>query len=514
MRVLGAAKTGGAEGSTVRPVKRALLVAVVVTACSAPMPTIDAGADAGSEDAGTHEWVVVHDDLPGALLSAWESSDGVLYAVGGTARTAFVLRHDSTGWWQMDPGTSSVLWWVHGFSASDVWAVGANGVVTHFDGTRWTVEREQGPATLFGVYGASRDRLIAVGGVVMLSAPQHAVLTRTAVGWSDVAALPSTDTRPVFKVWGRLETEVFFVGERGLIARGNGTAMTVETSGVTDRLTTVHGNVDETYVVGGLQRPVFLRRTGTSWTPVTIPGSPQLLNGVAVAPDGEVVIVGLGGYVARGRGGTVRVSTTPTEKDLHAVLPTRTGFVAVGGDLVQTLGRGVVLTRGALPGGALRPWPHGGVRLDAGVNDAGADAGSEDAGADGGTADAGTDAGVFDAGVVDAGTFDAGAPDAGPLDAGPLDAGVDAGVADAGLVDGGADGGPLFAGDDCQGRYSDCPLPLQCVMILPPFAFACTDVCMSVSECGAYGAGACCRVPNPQEFRSMCLPARFCDGGS
>jgi hypothetical protein len=212
---------------------------------------------------------------------------------------------------------------------------------------------------------------------------------------------------------------------------------------------------------------------------------------------------------------------TPTEKDLHAVVPTRAGFVAVGGDLVQTLGRGVVLARGTLAGGTLRPWLHAGARLDAGVDDAGLDAGA-DAGADAGVndagldagADAGADAGGFDAGTVDAGVLDAGVLDAGPLDAGRLDAGVDAGASDAGLVDGGADGGPLFEGADCQGRFSDCQLPLQCVMILPPFAFTCTDVCANVTECGAYGAQACCRVPNPQEFRSMCLPARFCDGGS
>ena len=87
---------------------------------------------------------MVQEGLPGTLLSAWESSDGVLYAVGGTARSALVLRHDTNGWWQMDPGTSRTLWWVHGFSQSDVYAVGAAGVVTHYDGTRWTVEREGG----------------------------------------------------------------------------------------------------------------------------------------------------------------------------------------------------------------------------------------------------------------------------------------------------------------------------------------------------------------------------------
>src|SRR4051812_9239938 len=117
---------------------RWLICCFVLAACTTtPTP------DSGTPDSGTpNPWHLVHEGLPGTLLSAWESSDGVLYAVGGTSSSALVLRHDPSGWWTMDPGTTKTLWWVHGFSANDVYAVGANGVVTHFDGTRWIVERE------------------------------------------------------------------------------------------------------------------------------------------------------------------------------------------------------------------------------------------------------------------------------------------------------------------------------------------------------------------------------------
>lgn len=477
----------------VNPNRALVLVAIeLLLGCSAPMMVPDGGTDAGT-DAGAPSWRVVQDELPGALLSAWESPDGVLFAVGGTARTAFVLRHDANGWWQMDPGTSSVLWWVHGFSADDVWAVGANGVVTHFDGTRWSVEREEGQATLFGLFGTSRATMVAVGGVVNLSAPRPELLVRGGSSWSSRPPLGS-DARPLFKVWGRSASDLFIVGERGLIARGNGTSWTVEASGVTDRLTTVHGNANETYAVGGIQRPVFLRRSSGSWNAVSIPGAPLLLNGVAVRGDGRVVIVGLEGYLAEGRGDTVEVVRAVTNKDLHAVLETRTGLVAVGGDLVQTLGRGVLISSGALAGGTVKPWPHGGVPLDAGV-DAGFDGGVDggvDAGLDGGS-DAGLDAG-FDGGALDGG----------------LDGGADAGSSDAGL-----DGGLIGPGGDCESRFGDCEPALQCTMIFPwtPVSFTCSGTCADVSQCGAYGAGACCRVPNPQSFMSQCLPERFCDGG-
>src|SRR5262249_38074572 len=68
-------------------------------------------------------WRVLFDELPSPLLSAWEAPGGVLFAVGGNASRSLVLRHDADGWWEMDPGTSAALWWVHGRSADDVLAV-------------------------------------------------------------------------------------------------------------------------------------------------------------------------------------------------------------------------------------------------------------------------------------------------------------------------------------------------------------------------------------------------------
>lgn len=478
---------------------------LLFTACPPPAPQTDGGVDAGA-DAGS-PWRVVLEDRPGALLSAWESADGVLYAVGGTAFGAYVLRHDADGWWQMDPGTSKALWWVHGFSANDVWAVGAAGVITHFDGTRWRVEREGGAATLFGAYGTSTTDLVAVGGVVSVSAPKPLVLRRTPSGWSEVAALPASDSRAFFKVWGRSATDTFFVGERGLIGRGLPETLTLELSGLSDRLTTVHGNASETYIVGGLQRPVMLRRFAGEWRPVTIPGTPQLLNGVAVSASGDTVIVGLNGYVAEGRAETFAQRRAVTDFGLHAVLSSRSGFVAVGGDLVDTLGRGIVLTNGSLEGGVVQQWPHPGIRFDGGI-----DAGVMDAGV--------VDAGPMDAGVVDAGLVDAGLVDAGPVDAGPVDAGsVDAGEPDAGDLDGGdadagvRDGGFLGPGDDCGMAPNDCGPGMMCWFVFGPFRNYCAATCTDVAQCGAYGPGACCRLPGPQAMENVCLTSTVCDGG-
>lgn len=419
-------------------------------------------------DAGVNPWRLVQEDLPGTLLSAWESPDGVLYAVGGNASSALVLRHDSGGWWVMDSGTTKTLWWVHGYAANDVYAVGAAGVVTHFDGTRWTVLREGGDFTLFGAWGARPDELVAVGGVVTASAPRPAMVMKSA-GWNEVSTSTLPPDRALFKVWGTSASDLFVVGERGLAARGVPGAFTLQPVPTTQRLTTVHGAGSQVYAVGGLQTPVLARFDGASWNELVAPGNPQLLNGVAVNADGEVVVVGLDGYLAEGKADTFRETLPLTRRGLHGVATTRTGFVAVGGELLGSFGQGVLLARGELASGALKTWLVRGIAFDAGV-DAGVDAG--------------TDAGI----------------DAGEEDAGPPQP---------------PDGGWYGPGASCDQNAQGCEPGLSCWFVFGPYTNFCAATCADSSQCGAYGVGACCTLPGPQVSTPVCLPfdAGRCDAG-
>lgn len=70
----------------------------------------------------------------GALLSVWGTSSSNVFAVGAGGR---ITRFNGTSWSAMTSPTSRTLFRVAGSSPSDVWAVGDSALL-HFDGAQWT----------------------------------------------------------------------------------------------------------------------------------------------------------------------------------------------------------------------------------------------------------------------------------------------------------------------------------------------------------------------------------------
>lgn len=68
------------------------------------------------------------------LRAVWGSSWQDVYAVGAEGT---ILHHDNTGWSIQASGTTNLLYAVGGSSSSDVYAVGADGIYLHSDGTAW-----------------------------------------------------------------------------------------------------------------------------------------------------------------------------------------------------------------------------------------------------------------------------------------------------------------------------------------------------------------------------------------
>ena len=330
----------------------ALLVGVLGACSPSPSnPTGDAGTDAAdATDAtpATPEWTPVIENLDGALLSVWGTSERDVWAVGGplgnSGFDSLVMRFDGTVWKRAVTGGTETFWWVHGTGPNDVWLVGEKGRITHWDGTKFEERASGTTATLFGVWAASPTEAWAVGGVPdQPAAPNDVVLHWDGSTWKpDV--LPELKKVALFKVWGGGKDDIYVVGEAGLVWHRTSGTWKREADGIAQgRLTTVTGcGPNEIIAVGG--RDLLTSDGAGTWK-----RSDAVLvndvNGVACAPAGapardygRAVIVGGGSLKLRlvGAKWESDFGSKPFE-DLHGAWVDPTGaFWGVGGKFNET----------------------------------------------------------------------------------------------------------------------------------------------------------------------------------
>jgi len=346
-----------------------------------PVPAVSPDvADATSEpdladgdDNGAAWWSEL-DELPGALLSVWESGDGAelwtVGAVGDSTTGPMVLRRRDGAWTWFDTGVDENLWWVHGDPTGRVVMTGEEGRALAFDRSTETFEPlETGTdATLFGVWGppAGGD-LLAVGGYVHPKTGPPTLLRISAEGVATAESLPDgvADDATLFKVWGRADDDVWVVGNRGTLLHYDGVVWTPQTPpDAGARWVTVHGNPTPglVVVVGGTNQGQVLERTDAAptWTdrsPAFAPG----LSGVFVTGD-RAIAAGMVNAVARRRADAPweMVEGPDLSRDWHGVLIDQQGDEwLAGGSLLsaQALNRGALVRFGPDRAAAAAPPP-------------------------------------------------------------------------------------------------------------------------------------------------------------
>jgi hypothetical protein len=96
-----------------------------------------------------------------AFTGVWASAPNDVFVVGSANEAAAIYHFDGAGWSPMTAPPVGPLLDVWGFSASDVYAVGA-GTMLHFDGQAWN-EVQSVPQRLAGVWGSSAADVFTVG---------------------------------------------------------------------------------------------------------------------------------------------------------------------------------------------------------------------------------------------------------------------------------------------------------------------------------------------------------------
>ena len=208
-------------------------------------------------------------------------------------------HYDGSGWQTESGSGGEALHGVWGSSASDVYAVGTNGTILHYDGAAWVAV---GGAAVMGVtiadiWGSSDSDVYAVGlipdGWCDGGECPGYMLHYDGSGWSVLSN--GDDYGDLLGVWGSGADDVFAVGEAGVIRHYDGADWTAMDSHTDKSLTDVWGtSSNDVFAVG--DKGTILHYDGSSWHTVTT-GIARPLNGVWGSSGTDVFAVGEEGTI-------------------------------------------------------------------------------------------------------------------------------------------------------------------------------------------------------------------------
>ncbi|MET0384359.1 MAG: hypothetical protein ABW321_00295 [Polyangiales bacterium] len=138
------------------------------------------------------------------LRAVWGSSASDVWAVGNDGA---LLHYDGHAWSAARSDTTSHLTGVSGTAADDVWAVGENGAVLHYDGRVWRVlDDARDGVTLLTVSSLSRSDVWVAG-----LSDNAAIVRRYHDGAvAETQALPGSTG--IWRAWPVSPTDMWFVG--------------------------------------------------------------------------------------------------------------------------------------------------------------------------------------------------------------------------------------------------------------------------------------------------------------
>lgn len=208
----------------------------------------------GYMDSMTHfngtDWVYSPTVVGLAHFGLHGTSSSNIWTVGGYGVDGGSSRWDGAQWSPKTTFSTNALG-VWGSAANDVWAVGLDGFMSHYDGQTWTKIPAVVSNRLDGVWGSSKSDVWAVGATTILHFNGSI--------WSEAVNDPSL---ALYAVWGTSKTDVFAGGLS--LSTGDG---------------------------------IILHYDGAAWTPMAIPQVKASLQGLWGSAPGNVWAVGSSGTI-------------------------------------------------------------------------------------------------------------------------------------------------------------------------------------------------------------------------
>ena len=217
------------------------------------------------------------------LNSVWRNTASDVWAVG---LNNTIVHYNGTAWTQPITGLAFASYTgVFGTSGTDVWAVGGQGSTAHWNGSKWLRTVLNTSVFFTGVWGSAPGNYYA-------SANGGIGYHLSGSSWSQIN-FPFTITGNLHAVWGSDASHVWMVGDGGQILFFNGSFWAKVASPTTQPLLTVWGtSATNVFAAGGFG--TVLHFNGSSWS-VQASGTGHTLSGFGGTGPSNVWVVGASG---------------------------------------------------------------------------------------------------------------------------------------------------------------------------------------------------------------------------
>jgi hypothetical protein len=230
-------------------------------------------------------WIVLRQGLTSNELDGvWCNTASDIWAVG---LNNTIVHYNGEHWALPVTGLSSASYaGVFGTSGTDVWAVGSSGRAVHWNGTAWSRISTGSSANLTDVWGSASNNFYAAGN-------GGVALHYNGTSWSTIN-LPGNVSGNLHSVWGSDASNVYLVGDGGTILFYNGSKWSAIKSPTTQTLLSVWGtSASNVYAAGGLGTIVHF--DGTTWA-VQESGTDGTLSGLGGTEASNIWAVGASGF--------------------------------------------------------------------------------------------------------------------------------------------------------------------------------------------------------------------------
>lgn len=220
--------------------------------------------------------------------SVWGSSGSNVFAVGTDGR---ILHYNGIIWSPMSSDKTYKTYelvTVWGNSGSDIFVAGFGGTILHYDGNVWSPMSSGKTNPIAGVWGSSDNDVFAVG-------TDGTILHYNGTAWSPMNSGTSAD---LIGIWGKSGSDIFVVGSGGTILHYDGKTWSPMDSGTSIILWGVWGSSERDIFAAG-DRGKILHYDGKTWSPMDS-GTHSNLDGI-----GSVWGTSGNDVFAFGSGGTI-----------------------------------------------------------------------------------------------------------------------------------------------------------------------------------------------------------------